>query len=51
MGSRSERMTRAAGIVFCLESLLKDAEEAGLSLTTAGLRVAIDAATQETMTL
>jgi hypothetical protein len=38
----------AAGILFCLRSLLEEADAAGLPLAAAGLRVAIDAVQRET---
>jgi len=41
------RLTGGTGILFCLRSLLEEAERAELKVTAAGLRVAIDAAMKE----
>jgi hypothetical protein len=39
--------TAGTGILFCLRSLLEEAESAGLQVAAAGLRVAIDAVSRE----
>jgi hypothetical protein len=44
---RQRRLKVASAISLCLTSLIEDAEGADLSITTAGLLVAIDAASIE----